>query len=42
MEEEVCDCGNCRSCDAHSMSDYDDESCQCGGGGCSKCEFDEI
>ena len=37
-EERLCDCGNCRYCDAYLSSDYDYDECVCGGCGCIKCE----
>jgi hypothetical protein len=38
-EERLCDCGNCRYCNAYLSSEYDyDEPCSCNGAGCTKCE----
>lgn len=39
-EDNFCDCGECRLCRAHSVSDYDsDNVCPyCNGNGCTKCE----
>lgn len=39
MEEKLCDCGSCRSCNAHATSELDDTSCwRCEGAGCPTCE----
>ena len=43
QEERLCDCGNCRYCDAHASSDHDYETedyvcSRCNGAGCTKCE----
>lgn len=42
-EERLCDCGDCRYCDAYLSSEYDYEGegflCSvCNGGGCHNCE----
>jgi hypothetical protein len=42
-EEPLCDCGQCKYCDAHSKSDddYEDDNhvcSRCNGAGCTKCE----
>lgn len=39
-----CNCGDCRSCDAHAMSDDDNDGlCQrCNGAGCGTCETEEV
>lgn len=43
FDERLCDCGNCRYCNAYlsSEDDYPDSEygCSvCGGGGCHRCE----
>lgn len=43
VEEPLCDCGECRYCEAMSKSEDDyiaeDATCtRCNGAGCSKCE----
>lgn len=38
-EERLCDCGDCRYCNAFLSSEDDYEGCStCGGGGCMRCE----
>lgn len=42
-EERLCDCGECKYCNAHDSSDYDYEGegfeCSiCNGAGCMRCE----
>lgn len=41
-EERLCDCGECRYCNAHDSSEYDyedDHVCsRCNGAGCARCE----
>ena len=42
-EEPLCDCGQCRYCDAYGSSEYDYEGenydcTACNGGGCMNCE----
>ena len=40
-EETLCDCGECKYCNAHDSSeyDYDDHACtRCNGAGCTRCE----
>ena len=42
MNERPCDCGDCRSCNAHALSEHDDSSCsRCKGAGCGLCEKDD-
>lgn len=41
-EELLCDCGDCRYCNAHGMSDVDYDSCwRCNGAGCGTCEAEK-
>ena len=42
-EERMCDCGECKYCNAHGSSEYDYETgeydcTRCNGAGCTKCE----
>lgn len=39
-DERLCDCGNCKYCDAYSSSEHDDDDVcsRCNGAGCTKCE----
>ena len=39
-EERLCDCGECKYCNAHDSSEYDyDHACtRCNGAGCTRCE----
>jgi hypothetical protein len=43
MDERICDCGDCRYCNAYDSSDYDYENeeyicVRCNGAGCAYCE----
>lgn len=43
-DERLCDCGDCRHCNAYLSSDfdYDDAGCLiCVGAGCPKCETED-
>lgn len=40
VDERLCDCGDCRYCDAFlsSEDDYQGTCTRCNGAGCTKCE----